>query len=46
MSNQYEILGKAPAGEDLKKLSPDNIQLTIKNFLTVLRRVNIALINI
>ena len=31
MSNQYEILGKAPAGEDLKKLSPDNIHLTIKN---------------
>ena len=31
MSNQYEILGKAPASEDLKKLSPDNIHLTIKN---------------
>ena len=31
MSNQYEILGKAPAGEDLKKLSPNNIHLTIKN---------------
>ena len=31
MSNQYEILGKAPAAEDLKKLSADNIHLTIKN---------------
>ena len=31
MSNQYEILGKAPASEDLKKLSPNNIHLTIKN---------------
>ena len=27
MSNQYEVLGKAPGAEDLKKLSPDNIQL-------------------
>ena len=25
MSNQYEVLGKAPVAEDLKKLSPDNI---------------------
>ena len=24
MSNQYEVLGKAPGAEDLKKLSPDN----------------------
>ena len=31
MSNQYEILGKAPASEDLKKLCPNNIHLTIKN---------------
>ena len=27
MSNQYEVLGKAPGAEDLKKLSPDNIHL-------------------
>ena len=30
MSNQYEVLGKAPTVEDLKKLSPDEIHLTIK----------------
>ena len=31
MSNQYEVLGKAPGSEDLKKLSSDNVHLTIKN---------------
>ena len=31
MSNQYEVLGAAPKEEDLKKLSPDNIHLKIKN---------------
>ena len=31
MSNQYEVLGKAPTPEDLKKLSPNQIHLTIKN---------------
>ena len=31
MANQYEVLGKAPDAEDLKKLSSDNIHLTIKN---------------
>ena len=30
MSNQYEVLGKAPTPEDLQKLSPDNNHLTIK----------------
>ena len=30
MSNQYEVLGKAPGPEDLKKLSPNEIHLTIK----------------
>ena len=30
MSNQYEVLGKAPTADDLKKLSPDEIHLTIK----------------
>ena len=29
MSDQYSVLGKAPAIEDLKKLSPDNTHLTI-----------------
>ena len=31
MSNQYEVLGKAPTPEDLKKLSPNETHLTIKN---------------
>ena len=31
MSNQYEVLGKAPGAEDLKKLSPKDIHLTILN---------------
>ena len=31
MSNQYEVLGTAPKAEDLKKLSPENAYLTIKN---------------
>jgi branched-chain amino acid transport system ATP-binding protein len=31
MSNQYEVLGKAPSPEDLKKLSSDEIHLMIKN---------------
>ena len=31
MSNQYEVLGKAPVADDLKKLSPNNIHLEIKN---------------
>ena len=31
MANQYEVLGKAPVSEDLKKLSPSNVHLTIKN---------------
>ena len=30
MSNQYEVLGKAPGSEELKKLSPDNNHITIK----------------
>ena len=33
MSNQYDVLGKAPGPEDLKKLSPDNDHLTIKKLL-------------
>ena len=31
MKNQYEVLGKAPEAEDLKKLSPENVYLTIKD---------------
>ena len=30
MKNQYEVLGKAPEADDLKKLSPENVHLTIK----------------
>ena len=31
MSNQYEVLGKAPVADDLKRLSPSDIHLTIKD---------------
>ena len=31
MANQYEVLGKAPGVEDLKKLSGSNLHLQIKN---------------
>ena len=31
MANQYEVLGKAPTPEELKKLSPNEVHLTIKN---------------
>ena len=31
MKNQYEVLGKAPGAKDLKKLSNENVHLTIKN---------------
>jgi len=30
MSNQYDVLGKPPRAEELKKLAPDNNHLTIK----------------
>ena len=30
MANQYEVLGKAPGPEELKKLSPNNVHLTIR----------------
>ena len=31
MANQYEVLGKAPTADDLKKLSPNDVHLKIKN---------------
>ena len=31
MSNQYEVLGAAPNADDLKKLSPNDVHLKIKN---------------
>ena len=30
MSNQYEVLGKAPDANDLKKLTTKDVHLTIK----------------
>ena len=30
MANQYEVLGKAPGSEELKKLSPNDVHLTIR----------------
>ena len=30
MANQYEVLGKAPGLEELNKLSPNNVHLTIR----------------
>ena len=38
MANQYEVLGKAPTPEDLKKLSPNEIHLTIKNLSLVMEK--------
>ena len=35
MTNQYEVLGKAPVAEDLKKLSPNNIHLTIFSLIFI-----------
>ena len=29
MADQYEVLRKAPGGEDLKKLSSENVHLTL-----------------
>ena len=31
MSNQYEVLGKAPVAQDLKNLSTNDVHLTIQN---------------
>ena len=39
MSNQYEVLGKAPNANDLKKLSAKDVHLTIKG-------LNLSLIHI
>jgi branched-chain amino acid transport system ATP-binding protein len=30
MANQYDVLGKAPGLEDLNKLSPNDVHLTIR----------------
>ena len=30
MANQYEVLGKAPVLEELNKLSPSDVHLTIR----------------
>ena len=41
MSNQYEVLGKAPTPDDLKKLSPNEVHLTIKNLNAGYRKMEI-----
>ena len=41
MSNQYEVLGKAPVAEDLKNLSPNDVHLTIKNLNAVYGKIEI-----
>ena len=33
MSNQYDVLGKAPGPEDLKKLSPNEYSFNNKKFI-------------
>ena len=30
MANQYDVLGKAPGVDELNKLSPNNVHLTIR----------------
>ena len=40
MSNQYDVLGKAPGPEDLKKLSSGNTHLTIKKLSPVPSEIN------
>ena len=32
MANQYDVLGKAPGLEELNKLSPSDVHLTIRGF--------------
>ena len=34
MANQYDVLGKAPVLEDLNKLSPNDVHLTIRGLNT------------
>ena len=33
MANQYDVLGKAPGLEELNKLSPSDVHLTIRGCL-------------
>ena len=46
MSNQYEVLGKAPGPEDLKKLSPGEIHLTIKGLNADMEKWKFCIISI
>ena len=41
MSDQYSVLGKTPAIDDLKKLSPDNTHLTINKLSAGYRKMEI-----
>ena len=52
MANQYEVLGKAPVEEDLKKLSSENVHLTIKGIsagygkMDILNNFDLAVFNV
>ena len=38
MANQYDVLGKAPGLEELNKLSPNDVHLTIRGLMLVMGR--------
>ena len=38
MANQYDVLGKAPGLEELNKLSPNDVHLTIRGLTQVTER--------
>ena len=38
MANQYDVLGKAPGLEELNKLSPNDVHLTIRGLERRLRK--------
>ena len=37
-TDQYSVLGKAPGSDELKKLSQDDVYLTIKNLVLDMER--------
>ena len=38
MANQYDVLGKAPGLEDLNKLSPNDVHLTIRGLTLAMEK--------
>ena len=52
MSDQYSILGEAPGPEELKKISPNDVHLTIKQLcagygkMEILHNFDLVKINI